>query len=148
MCCAAHGVSGKEIELELTEGALVSDDGQTVEMLMMFKRMGMSLAIDDFGTGYSSLSYLSRFPIDTLKIDASFVRDLTTCSASTELVRSIIEMAHRLKLSVVAEGVETAEQLAILRQYHCDSVQGFYFSPAVDADDFAALIRRNQPYAL
>ncbi|WP_319244998.1 EAL domain-containing protein [uncultured Propionivibrio sp.] len=145
---AAHGVSGNEIELELTEGALVSDDGQTVEMLMMFKRMGVSLAIDDFGTGYSSLSYLSRFPIDTLKIDASFVRDLTTCSASTELVRSIIEMAHRLKLSVVAEGVETAEQLAILRQYHCDSVQGFYFSPAVNAEDFAALIRRSQPYAL
>ncbi|SDH60928.1 putative bifunctional diguanylate cyclase/phosphodiesterase [Propionivibrio dicarboxylicus] len=145
---AARGVSGSEIELELTEGALVSDDGDTVETLMMFKRMGLSLAIDDFGTGYSSLSYLSRFPIDTLKIDASFVRDLTSCSASTELVRSIIEMAHRLKLSVVAEGVETAEQLAILRQYDCDCAQGFYFARAVPADDFAALICRNQAYAL
>ncbi|MBI4986208.1 MAG: EAL domain-containing protein [Rhodocyclales bacterium] len=141
---ADAGIEPGDLELELTEGTIMSNAETNIEMLVMLKRMGMSLAIDDFGTGYSSLSYLKRFPIDVLKIDYSFVRDIAHDAASAELVRGVIGMAHGLKLEVVAEGVETPEQLAFLRQHDCDIIQGFLFSKAVPAAAFADLVRADK----
>jgi EAL domain-containing protein (putative c-di-GMP-specific phosphodiesterase class I) len=102
--------------------------------------MGVQLAIDDFGTGYSSLSYLKRFPIDTLKIDQSFVRDIITNADDATIVAAVIGMGRNLKQRVIAEGVETQEQLAFLRARHCDEGQGFHFSHPVSAEDFAQLL--------
>lgn len=141
---ADAGINPGDLELELTESTIMSNAETNIEMLVLLKRMGMSLAIDDFGTGYSSLSYLRRFPVDVLKIDYSFVRDIATDANSAELVRGVIGMAHGLKLEVVAEGVETTEQLAFLRKHQCDLIQGFLFSKAVPADDFATLVREDR----
>ncbi len=141
---ADAGIEPGGLELELTEGTIMSNAETNIEMLVLLKRMGMSLAIDDFGTGYSSLSYLKRFPVDVLKVDYSFVRDIATDANSAELVRGVIGMAHGLKLEVVAEGVETPEQLAFLRLHQCDLIQGFLFSKAVPADAFAALVREGR----
>jgi len=138
---ADAGINPGDLELELTEGTIMSNAESNIEMLVLLKRMGLSLAIDDFGTGYSSLSYLKRFPIDVLKIDYSFIRDIVTDNNSAQLVRSVIDMAHGLKLKVVAEGVETQEQLDFLRQHQCDLIQGYLFSKAVPAKNFESLVR-------
>ena len=102
--------------------------------------MGIHLSIDDFGTGYSSLSYLKRFPIDSVKIDRSFIRDLPGDTDDAAITRAIIAMAHSLKLNVIAEGVETEEQLRFLRDHECDEMQGYYFSRPVPEDEFARLV--------
>ena len=118
--------------------------------LETLKRMGVQLAIDDFGTGYSSLSYLKRFPIDTLKIDQSFVRDLAFDADDAIIVSAVIGMGASLKQRVIAEGVETQEQLDFLRARQCIGGQGFFFSPPLDAEAFARLLRlenRSQPSA-
>jgi EAL domain-containing protein (putative c-di-GMP-specific phosphodiesterase class I) len=130
------------IELELTESALMNDPEQSAMTLQSLSAMGVHISIDDFGTGYSSLSYLRRFPLDKLKIDRSFIRDLMTNADDVCIVRAIISLAHSLRLRVVAEGVETAQQLEFLRELGCDQYQGFYCSPAVPAEAFAALINR------
>lgn len=130
------------LELELTESAVMHDPEKSALTLQQLSTMGVHISIDDFGTGYSSLSYLRRFPLDKLKIDRSFVRDLMQNPDDVSIVRAIISLAHSLRLRVVAEGVETVDQLNFLTELGCDQYQGFYCSPAVPPDDFVALIRR------
>ena len=134
------GLEPRLLELEITEGALMQDVESTLAVLRALKGMGVGLAIDDFGTGYSSLSYLRQFPIDVLKIDQSFVRDIGSDADDAAIVSAIISMGRNLKLKVIAEGVETQEQLAFLQAHQCEEVQGFYFSQALAADAFAQLL--------
>jgi EAL domain-containing protein (putative c-di-GMP-specific phosphodiesterase class I) len=129
------------LELELTESMLMHDVENTVKTLYELKQMGVRLSIDDFGTGYSSLSYLKRFPLDILKIDRSFVTDLGTESDDGEIARAIIAMAHALKLEVVAEGVESQQQLDFMRDFQCDFIQGYFFSKPLPAEEFARLLK-------
>ncbi len=133
------------LELELTETAVMENAEVTIAILGQLHERGHSIAVDDFGTGYSSLSYLKRFPLNRLKIDRSFVQDLTTSPTGAEIVSAIIRMAHSLNLAVVAEGVETADQLAQVKSLGCEDVQGFYFGRPVPAEDFAALMKQNAP---
>jgi len=128
------------LELELTESASMADADKSVALLARLKGMGIRIAIDDFGTGYSNLNYLKRFPVDRLKLDRSFVNDLETDPDDLAIARAVIAMAHGLRLSVVAEGVETAGQLALLAGLGCDMVQGWLFSRAVPAAEFAQLL--------
>ncbi|GAB2900359.1 hypothetical protein GCM10027046_31710 [Uliginosibacterium flavum] len=137
------GVAPRYLELELTESILMQDAESSAAVLVAIKAMGMRLAIDDFGTGYSSLSYLKRFPIDALKIDQSFVREITTNADDATIVNAVIGMGKNLKQKIIAEGVETAEQLALLQTQKCDEGQGFLFSPPLVADDFAKLLTTN-----
>ncbi len=123
------------LELEITESIIMSNAETTITMLNKLKNMGIKLSIDDFGTGYSSFSYLKRFPLDIIKIDRSFIRDITKNHEDAVIVKAIIAMAHTLKLSVVAEGVETEQQLAILRELGCDVMQGYLLSPPVPAEE-------------
>jgi diguanylate cyclase (GGDEF)-like protein len=128
------------LEIELTEATLMGNAERSVTVLEQLSRLGVLVAIDDFGTGYSSMTYLQRFPIDKLKIDRSFVCDLDSNPDDASIVRAIISLAHGLRLKVVAEGVETAAQLDVLRRMGCDQYQGFLRSPPVPASDVAALL--------
>jgi len=143
-----HGVPAELLELELTETALMSNSERTIGVLSELKAMGLKVAIDDFGTGYSSLAYLQRFPIDKLKIDIAFVRDITTNPNDAAIAHAIIHMAHSLKLRVIAEGVETEEQLAYLRRSGCDEIQGFLYSQPLTANDLAALLHSGRTLSL
>ena len=134
------GLAPRYLQLELTESILMHDAESSASVLEALKIMGVKLAIDDFGTGYSSLSYLKRFPIDTLKIDQSFVRDIVTDADDATIVAAVIGMGKNLKQRVIAEGVETHEQLAFLQARHCDEGQGFHFSHPVSAERFARLL--------
>lgn len=134
------GVNPYLLELEITEGVLMQNANATIQILHALKDLGIRLAIDDFGTGYSSLSYLRRFPIDVLKIDQSFVRDLNTDSNDAALVSAIISLGKSLKLNIIAEGIETQEQLDFLRAHHCEEGQGYFFSRAVEAPAFAKML--------
>jgi diguanylate cyclase (GGDEF)-like protein/PAS domain S-box-containing protein len=134
------GLQPRYLELELTETFLMQDATSTVSVLRSLKEMGVQLALDDFGTGYSSLSYVKRFPIDTLKIDQSFVRDLTTDAGDASIVCAVISMGRSLNMQVVAEGVETQEQLAFLQEQSCPEGQGFYFSRPVVAMELPRLL--------
>ena len=136
------GLAPEFLELELTETFLMQDSTSTAAVLHSLKSLGVRLALDDFGTGYSSLSYLKRFPIDTLKIDRSFVRDLTTDADDAGIVNAVISMGKSLNMLVVAEGVETREQLAFLKQRSCPQGQGYYFSRPMVARDFTQLLGR------
>ena len=135
------GLDPGYFEVELTESLVMTDVERAIETLDSLHRLGVFLSIDDFGTGYSSLSYLKRFPIDILKIDQSFVRDISLDPDDAVIVLSIISLAHSLRMGVIAEGVETAEQLAFLRENGCDQMQGYYFSRPVPADAFEQLLR-------
>jgi diguanylate cyclase (GGDEF)-like protein/PAS domain S-box-containing protein len=136
----AHGVSPTSLELEITETTLMEDPERTVRILDALYGMGLHLAIDDFGTGYSSLSALQQFPISTLKIDQSFVRDVAIDRDDAAIVDAIIQMAHSLRLEVVAEGVESEAQLEFLRSHGCDHAQGHLFGDPVTADEFCELL--------
>jgi diguanylate cyclase (GGDEF)-like protein/PAS domain S-box-containing protein len=141
---ARHEVEASLLELELTESALMSNAEHTIEVLTSLKRLGIRIAIDDFGTGYSSLAYLKRFPIDKLKIDIAFVRDITTNPDDAAIALAIISMAHSLHMQVIAEGVESRAQMALLRRHRCDEMQGFHFSRALMAEELARLVRENR----
>jgi EAL domain-containing protein (putative c-di-GMP-specific phosphodiesterase class I) len=132
------------LEVELTESAVMSDAEESILILEAISSMGVLVSVDDFGTGYSSMSYLRRFPIDKLKIDRCFVEEMTRRSEDASIVRAIISLAHSLRLKVIAEGVETSEQLELLADLGCDQYQGFYFSPALSADKFIELVRQSQ----
>lgn len=129
----------ESLELELTESITMRHVETSISMLLELRAMGVRLSIDDFGTGYSSLSHLQRFPLNMLKIDQSFIRDVTSNSANASITRTIISLAHSMNLSVLAEGVETEEQLALLRRQGCDEVQGHYFGRPMSAEEFAQL---------
>lgn len=137
---ASTGFPAARLELELTESALMDRHKETVDTLNRLRKLGVRLAIDDFGTGYSSLAYLKRFPLDVLKIDKSFVEDIPENQDDREIAAAIIVMAHTLRFKVLAEGVETAEQLAFLQDQGCDSYQGFLKSPPLPADAFTKLL--------
>jgi diguanylate cyclase (GGDEF)-like protein/PAS domain S-box-containing protein len=138
---AETGLEARYLELELTEGVLMEDAESTAAVLQELKRMGVHLAVDDFGTGYSSLSYLRQFPIDVLKIDQSFVDQITSDPEASPIVSAIISMGKSLRYLVVAEGIETHEQLAFLRARHCAEGQGYLFSRPVAAPQFADLLQ-------
>ncbi|MDR3414934.1 MAG: EAL domain-containing protein [Nevskia sp.] len=137
---ATTGLAAEHLELEITEGMLMRNPEESAEVLRRLRTLGVTVVIDDFGTGYSSLSYLTRFPIDKIKIDHSFVRDLTTDTADAAVINAIIAMAHSLDIRVVAEGVEDEAQQAYLREHDCDEAQGFFYSAAIPADRFVALM--------
>ena len=139
-----HGVEPSLLELELTESALMSNAEHTTEVLTRLKAIGLRVGIDDFGTGYSSLAYLKRFPIDKLKIDIAFVRDIVTNPDDAAIALAIISMAHSLHMQVVAEGVETRAQMAYLRRHRCDEIQGFHFSRALPPAQLAELVLANR----
>ncbi|MDB5550987.1 MAG: hypothetical protein JWL86_971 [Rhizobium sp.] len=135
------GLDPRLLELELTESVLMRHVESTTAILHTLRERGVRVAVDDFGTGYSSLSYLQKFPLDTLKIDQSFVHQLSIAGHDTIIVTAVIGMARNLNLRVIAEGVETAEDLAFLRGHQCDEAQGYYLSRPVPAQEFAALLR-------
>jgi diguanylate cyclase (GGDEF)-like protein/PAS domain S-box-containing protein len=136
------GLPGGSLEIEITESLLASDTEYTLNVLKAFKARGIWVAIDDFGTGYSSLSYLKRFPIDRLKIDQSFVRDLAEDADDRAIARAIVTLGHSLGIGVIAEGVESGEQLAILHEMGCDEAQGYHLGRPMPAAEFAELLRK------
>jgi diguanylate cyclase (GGDEF)-like protein/PAS domain S-box-containing protein len=142
-----HDIAPELLELELTESSLMSNAEDTIAVLRNLKALGIQISIDDFGTGYSSLAYLKRFPIDKLKIDIAFVREVTSNPDDAAIVLAIINMAHSLKLQVIAEGVERAAQLAYLRRHGCDEMQGYFFSKPVAEDEFEAMVREGKALA-
>jgi diguanylate cyclase (GGDEF)-like protein/PAS domain S-box-containing protein len=135
-----HDIAPELLELELTESSLMSNAEDTITVLRNLKALGIQISIDDFGTGYSSLAYLKRFPIDKLKIDIAFVREVTSNPDDAAIVLAIINMAHSLKLRVIAEGVEKEAQLAYLRRHNCDEMQGYYFSRPVPEEEFELML--------
>jgi len=141
------GLDARYLELEVTESMIMQNVEQAISVMNMLKTIGVKLSIDDFGTGYSSLSYLKRFPLDKLKIDQSFVRDIEADEGSASIVTAIIGLAKSLKLRVIAEGVEKEMQLGFLRRGNCDEMQGYYFSKPIPAADFESLLRKHVPQA-
>ncbi len=137
-------VAAQYLDLEVTESAAMRDPEQTIAILRQLKEIGVKISLDDFGTGYSSLNYLKRFPIDTLKIDQSFVRDITTDPDDAAIALSVISLAHSLKHRVIAEGVESEAQLRFLRKHRCDEMQGYYFSRPLATEDFSVLLREGR----
>lgn len=143
---AQTGMNPDWLELEITEGVLMQNVDETITALNRLKSLGIRLAIDDFGTGYSSLSYLRRFPIDVLKIDQSFIGRLSDDTGDAALVGAIISLGRSLKLNVIAEGVETEEQLAFLKAHRCEEGQGYYFSKPLPPDAFAQVLSAGTPH--
>ncbi|MFY0676143.1 MAG: EAL domain-containing protein [Neptuniibacter sp.] len=136
------GLAPDKLELEVTETYLIQDIENSIETLHRLKKLGVKIALDDFGTGYSSLNYLNRLPIDTLKVDRSFIMDLVEVPEKKTLIKNLITLSHELGMKVVAEGVETQEQLSFLQQMNCDEMQGYFFSPPVTAEAFKVLLEQ------
>jgi EAL domain-containing protein (putative c-di-GMP-specific phosphodiesterase class I) len=143
----ATGMDPHNLEMELTESVLMLDAESTVDTLHALKAVGVQLAIDDFGTGYSSFSYLRRYPVDALKIDSSFVHDITANSDGATIVTAMIDIGKSLRHRVVAEGVETWEQLDFLQSQGCSEAQGYYFNHPMIADSFTELLKSEKAQA-
>jgi diguanylate cyclase (GGDEF)-like protein len=137
-------LDARHLELELTESAVMHDPESSIQILRQLSDLGVRISIDDFGTGYSSLGYLRRLPLDMLKIDRVFIREVTTSRDDAEIVRAIVSLAHSLRLEVVAEGVETLDQLSFLHGLGCDNYQGYFCSPPLPNEKFVALVREQQ----
>ena len=138
--CLAPG----SLELEFTESVIMEKADKNIDALRALKQMGVRLSIDDFGTGYSSLNYLKHFPIDTIKIDRSFIADVDCNNDDAAITQAIISLAHSLNLRVIAEGVENGEQLHFLRERGCDEVQGFYLARPMSALELTGFLQRTQ----
>jgi EAL domain-containing protein (putative c-di-GMP-specific phosphodiesterase class I) len=138
------GLSPHCLDLEITESLMMENVEEFTVRLHALKRLGVQLSVDDFGTGYSSLNYLRQFPVDRLKIDRSFVRDIAQDASDAAIVLAVIQLGHVLGLSVTAEGVESSEQLAFLHRHGCDEVQGYYFSQPVSAEEFEGMLERGR----
>ncbi len=136
----------KYLEIEITESMLMGNVDRAISIMNQFKQRDISIAIDDFGTGYSSLSYLKKLPIDVLKIDISFIKDIAISSEDKNIVNSIIHLAHNLGLTVVAEGGESAEQISILKEMGCEQLQGYYFSKPLSADEYLEFLTKNEKF--
>ena len=143
-----YGIAPACLGIEITESTVMGDPDKAVAALTRLKDIGVGISLDDFGTGYSSLGYLKRFPIDVLKIDKSFVDDVTTSSSDAAIARSVISLAHNLDMRVIAEGVETREQVDFLTEHGCDEMQGYYFSRPLAAAPFTALLRERRTLAV
>ncbi|WP_317203050.1 putative bifunctional diguanylate cyclase/phosphodiesterase, partial [Janthinobacterium sp.] len=139
-----YGIAAICLGIEITESTVMGDPDKAVAALKRLKDIGVGISLDDFGTGYSSLGYLKRFPIDVLKIDKSFVDDVATSTNDAAIALSVISLAHNLNMRVIAEGVETREQMAFLRLHGCDEMQGYFFSRPLDAEAFTALLREGK----
>ena len=142
------GLDPAQLELEVTETALVSDMNKATETLHKLRDLGIELAIDDFGTGHSSLSYLKQFPVNRLKIDKAFIDNIHTSKEDLAIVRTIIGLAEALDLETIAEGIEYQEQADLLREENCQEGQGYYFSKPMPVSEFEAYLMRNHPDAL
>ncbi len=141
--CMAAGMRPELLELELTESMVMQSPERATRILGAIKQMGVRIAVDDFGVGYSSLAQIKRYPIDTLKVDRSFIRDLEKNAEDRAITEAIITMGKTLSMTVVAEGVETQEQQTFLADHACDAMQGFYFSKPIGADQFAGFLRQH-----
>ena len=142
---AASGMPPELLQLEITESMVMHNVARAIELLDIIRGRGVRLAIDDFGTGYSSMSLMKKFPVDTIKIDRSFVKDLPDDAEDRAIAQAIISMGKALGMTLVAEGVETAEQAAFLRAHGCDEMQGYLLSPPVEPERVAALIGAAEP---
>jgi EAL domain-containing protein (putative c-di-GMP-specific phosphodiesterase class I) len=140
---SASGVDPRLIEFEITESQLMQDPQHAIQVMRALCDAGMSIAIDDFGTGYSSLAYLTRFPVSALKVDRSFVRNMTRDKNDATIVRTIVEMAHSLGFTVIAEGVETEEQATLLHLLRCEQAQGYLFGAPVPVDELSSSVSRS-----
>ena len=139
---ASSGLDPQSLELEVTESVLIHDVEFVIALLNQLRTLGVSIALDDFGTDYSSMMYLKRLPINILKIDRSFVTDLSDDEGSRSIAQAIIALAHALHKSVVAEGIETQEQADLLRDWGCEEAQGYYFGHPLSADAFEQLLNK------
>ena len=142
----AHNLPSSCLEVELTESVMAAQGSQTLDILNRLKEIGLTISVDDFGTGYSSLSYLKTFPVDVVKIDRFFIKDILTGKKDESIVKAMISMAHSMDMKVVAEGIETREQLALLHRMGCDYGQGFLFSPAVPRDEFSGMLKAKKRF--
>ncbi len=147
-CLASSGIAPQQLELEITESFIMLDRDRSLQSLAELKALGVRLSIDDFGTGYSSLAYLQQLEVHKLKVDMSFVRDMTTNSGNASIVRAVVAMGHSLGLEVVAEGVETQEQAVYLRQLHCNAIQGYLVSRPLPAEQMTAFLQAFAPLAV
>ena len=145
---AASGLAASRLELEITEAVLIRDDEIALEVLHQLRALGVRIALDDFGTGYSSLSYLQRFPFDKIKIDRSFVKDITRAVASSSIVEAVVNIAAASNMTTTAEGVETEQQRELLRVLGCTEMQGYLFSPAIPAVEIRQLLRSHRSRAV
>ena len=134
-CLAEHELSASSLQLEITESAALQDEKQSIETILAIKKLGIEVAIDDYGTGYSSLSHLRTFPFDILKIDRSFITDLVDSKMNQAVVKSTIAMCHDMGFSIVAEGIEDAKALNLLKQWGCDVGQGYFISRPISSEE-------------